>query len=175
MDEGIRRAALRAALKTAIIVSLSGCYDMHERVPRVALTDAGRAPPDAAIAVAVDAPPPPPDVPPLGCSEHLESLAITNPSPPEDRWAWGAQFTDEAARVDPFTGACCMELEIAASMGTLDPSVSGPLAMACCDVIVTSQHLVPFSSLGCTPWGPPCPAEMSDEDELAGAGHRAVA
>ena len=168
MDERIRRAALRAAMKTAIIVSLSGCYDMHSRPTRVPITDAGRVERDAAVAVVVDAPTAP-DVPPLACDEHLAMLAITNPTPPDDRWAWGAQFTDEATRLDPLTGACCMELEVAADMGTLDPSVGSPLRMACCDVVVNTQNLVSSSSLGCTPWGPPCPPEMSDEADAGDA------
>ena len=161
MDDRIRRAALSAALKTAIVVSLTGCYGMHQRTPRAApATDGGRPLGDASHVAHADVPP---DVPPLPCRDHLARLAITDPSEPGGTWAWGAHFTDEAARLDPHTGACCLELDVAASAGTLDPSVESPLAMACCDVITSAQMLVSFSSLGCTPWGPPCPPEMDDE------------
>ncbi len=169
MDERIRRAALRAAQKTAIIVSLSGCYAMHGR-PLAPGADAGAAV-SADASLAGDTPPAPLDAgpPPLPCADLLPSLAITLPEPPGDSWAWGAHFTEERARLDPTVGGCCMELEEAASAGTPLVETGAPLAMACCDVITSAQMLVPFSSLGCTPWGPPCPPEMPADLDLASA------
>lgn len=170
MDDRIRRAALRAAQKTAIIVSLSGCYDMHGRPLPAPTADAG-APIVADAAPTADAPTLVPDAgaPPLPCGELLPSLAITLPEPVDGAWAWGAHFTDERARLDATVGGCCMELEEAASVGAPLVETGAPLAMACCDVITSAQMLVPFSSLGCTPWGPPCPPEMPEEDEPATA------
>lgn len=160
MDDRIRKAALRAAQKTAILVSLSGCYDMHGRAPLVPASDAG-GPLGADAPLVADAPPPRP----LPCGELLPSLEITSPEPVDETWAWGSHFADERARLDPTVGACCMELEEAVAAGVPAVDVGAPLAMACCDVIVSAQGLVPFSNLGCTPWGPPCPPEMPDELE----------
>jgi hypothetical protein len=170
MDPRIRRAALRYAAKTAIVVSLSGCYDSHGRPPRaVALVDAAVARTDAPVWADVpppDAPPSLPDVGPVECEPLLASLAITDPDPMEDRWHWGATFTDPAVHTDPAVGECCLAMEIRASEDPVGGAVDigSPLAMACCEVIVGDQHLVSSSSLGCTPWGPPCPPEMPAED-----------
>ena len=176
MDRGIRQAALRAAAKTAILMSLSGCYDMHLRPERLASVDAGpvvdaRPPREDARMSLDEGPPPAPDLGEPACSDLLGGLALTVP-PPRGRWSWDAQFTDERARLDARVGACCLQLDadVAVSETPGDPIFPGaPLAMACCDVITTTQHLVSSASLGCTPWGPACPPEMSDEDELAAA------
>jgi hypothetical protein len=165
MEPSIRRAALRAAQKTAIVLALagaslgSGCAASHERGLDVApVVDAAPPEPDAAtvwpetdaaVAPDADAAPPIPD----DCDERLASLELSGT---EDTWT--TRFASDEARADPATGACCMELERAAEAGTPDVAFT-PLAMACCDVIVAVQHLQPFSNLGCTPWGPPCPPE----------------
>jgi hypothetical protein len=178
MRSDVRRAALmaalkttrsvaetRAALKSAVLRSgvalglsgtlLGGCYEMHGVPPRVV-----PPPPDAAalpdVVVVADAPVRP-DSPPidLPCDELLPSLEITAPE-----GGWGAQFTSEVARLDPTVGACCHELELAARAGTPVVEPFTPLAFACCDVVVFQQNLEPYSELGCTPWGPPCPPEM---------------
>jgi len=173
MDDNIRRAALRAAAKTAILVSLAGCYEMHVLPPRSersddagAVADSGRDAVDAHVAI--DAGPPPRDLGTPNCAELLDRLAIHVPeTPTDDGWAWGAQFSDESARNDARVGACCMELENASETDTPLVRSGEPLAMACCDVIVNTQNLVGSSSLGCTPWGPSCPPEMDEADDVA--------
>lgn len=178
MRSDVRRAALAAALKTtrsaephaalksavlrsSVALGLSGallgCYDMH------AALRASDAPPATDVAVAdapvlADAPADArvrPDAAELPCGELLPSLDITAPE-----GGWGAQFTSEAARVDPTVGACCHELELAVRAGERPVEPFTPLAFACCDVVVFQQNLEPYSELGCTPWGPPCPPEM---------------
>lgn len=183
MDPRIRRAALRYAAKTAIgqspklrsirlcliVVSLSGCYDSYGREPRVTPVDAAVVRTDAPVwadAPPPDAPPARPDVGPVACDSLLASLAITEPMPTEEHWHWGATFTDPAVHLDPAVGECCVGMDTVAGEwdGTGTPPETGTaLAMACCEVIVSDQHLVPFSNLGCTPWGPPCPPEMPED------------
>jgi len=147
MDDNIRRAALRAAAKTAILLSLTGCYELHLRPLRSERSDDAGAP---------------------SCAALLDRLAISLPEPPpDDSWAWGAHFSEPSARNDAQVGACCMELEAASRTETPLVTIGEPLAMACCDVIVNTQNLVGSSSLGCTPWGPSCPPEMDDADDVA--------
>jgi hypothetical protein len=166
MDRHIRQAALRAAAKTAVLVSLSGCYEMHLRPVPVALVVDGGGPREDAQMFVDEGPPPAPDLGERACAELLGGLALTVPEPTGSSWSWGAQFTDERARFDPRVGACCVEVEEAVHADPPLASVGSPLAMACCAVIVDTQRLVSSSSLGCTPWGPACPPEISDEDEL---------
>lgn len=165
MDPFVRRAALRAAQKTAIILSLAGasvgvgCAASHERDliamrPMPETVDATVAVPDAAPEV--DASAPSEDarvVAPADCEERLAALELTGT---ED--VWTTRFANESDRNDPIVGACCMEEEQLAAEGASDV-VFQPIGMACCDVIVYAQHLQPYSNLGCTPWGPPCPPE----------------
>lgn len=158
-----RRALKSAVLRRSVALGLSGallgCYDMHAalRAPDApAATDVTVA--DAPVLA--DVPPDAPvrlDVGELPCGELLPSLDITAP---ED--GWGAQFTSETARVDPTVGACCHELELAVRAGERPVEPFTPLAFACCDVVVFQQRLEPYSELGCTPWGPPCPPEMPE-------------
>ena len=172
MDHDIRRAALRAAAKTAILVSLTGCYEVHSlpgsSTPHPdtgAVADGGRS---SDAHVAVDEGPSSRDSGAPNCAELLDRLAISIPEPPsDDRWAWGAQFSDESARNDAQVGACCLVLDNASATETPLVTSGAPLAMACCDVIVSVQRIVGSSDLGCTPWGPSCPPEMDDEDDLA--------
>ena len=155
---GARAASKSAVLRSGVALGLSGallgCYDMHARTPAT----------DAPVAIADDAPmlaDVPPDAPvrldvgELPCGVLLTSLEITAP---ED--GWGARFTSEVARLDPTVGACCHELELAVRAGDRLVEPFTPLAFACCDVVVFQQNLEPYSELGCTPWGPPCPPEM---------------
>jgi hypothetical protein len=164
MDPNVRRAALRAAQKTAIILSLAGaglyagCSASHE--PEMPAMDASPHEPDAMVVV----PEPDATVPvepdsglpptPDDCDERLASLELVGI---EDEWT--TRFASDEARNDPTTGACCLELEHAVREGTVTDVAFTPLGMACCDVVVFVQHLEPYSDLGCTPWGPPCPPE----------------
>jgi hypothetical protein len=151
MDANIRKAAIRAAAKTAIVVSLSGCALDHGR------PDPGT---DAAIVMASDAGT---DafVRPTECSQLLASLPIVEPDPVSDPdWHWGAQFANESDRLDPRVGQCCLEMNRRAEEGIEGAEIGTALAMSCCEVVVTDQHLATWSALGCTPWGPPVPPEM---------------
>jgi len=163
VSETIRKAALRAAARTAIMLTLSGCALSHvreERAPRAgsgAARDAATAIADAGHDAGRDAGA---DAARSSCEEHLGALAIV-----ASESGWGNQFADEGARSDPFTGDCCMEIESQTTIGTggLPEGVSTELAMACCDTLVFVQHRESSSNLGCTPWGPPCPPEMPQD------------
>lgn len=182
MSPKVREAALLAALKTTrggaleratpfrhrairstLVLSLGGAFvgaagcAMQHGVPPVMVVDA------PTTDVAPDAPAEP-DVPvadvPTDCDAHLASLAITTPDPE----GWGAQFTDEAARNSATTAACCHQMELdvrdAHARGESTGWPPSDLSFACCDVVVFVQRLEPYSELGCTPWGPPCPPSM---------------
>ena len=162
MDTNIRKAALRAAAKTAIALSLSGatlglsaCTSSHtpptSDAAMVELADAAVV--ELADAALHDAAVPRPDAASPECDALLGSLELIGT---EDFWT--TRFASEEAKRDVRTGECCMELEArAAETGTegIDPAIG----MACCEVIVSVQRLQSFSNLGCTPWGPPCPPE----------------
>jgi hypothetical protein len=169
MRDDVRRAALAAALKTIRSVAspprvlrragaalglggaLLGCSDLHGGDPR-AMSDA--AVPDAPLAeVASDAAAP--DALASPCDELLAGLRIL-----DDGTGFGAQFADVEARLDPAVGGCCHALDAAVRAGERPVEPFSPLALACCDVVVFAQGLEPFSELGCTPWGPPCPPSM---------------
>lgn len=163
MDPNVRRAALRAAAKTAIALSLSGatlfagCSSSHGPSTMTPEPDAASvvAEEDAAVMAEPDAAVVMPDAATTpACEEHLASLAIST-----DSEAWPpSRFTSDEDRNDPRTGACCLELHTRAeTSGTAD--IDPAIGMACCDVVVFAQELAPVSNLGCTPWGPPCPPE----------------
>jgi len=154
-------ALLRTTLALGLTGSFVGCAMQHGHPPVFAdvapLADAAvadaAAPIDVGHAVPPDAP-----VAPVACDAHLASLAITSASD----WDWSpAQFTNEAERASAETATCChqMELDVREAREVVEWPPT-PLAMACCDVVVFVNHLEPYSELGCTPWGPPCPPEM---------------
>jgi hypothetical protein len=158
MDRNIRKAALRAAAKTAIAFSLTGgltgaCAELHH--PPASTLDAATS--DAAsisdamsIADASTS-----DSSVTECDGHLASLELID-SP----HVWPSPRFKEPDRSDPLTGSCC--LEVHERVTRREPSgVSEGIEMACCDAIIYAQGLVSFSPLGCTAWGPPCPPEMS--------------
>ena len=187
MDPQVHRRALLAALKTTkhaldassnksallrttlalgltggFVGGFAGCAMQHDNPP-VFADAAPLADAPAAIDTGHDVPPDAPVAPdvPVACDAHLASLAIT----PESTGDWSpAQFTDEAERASAETATCChqMELDVRAARegGEAVEWPPSPLAMACCDVVVFVSHLEPYSELGCTPWGPPCPPEM---------------
>ena len=163
MDERIRRAALRAALKTAIIVSLSGCYDAHSRPLRAASTDAGRGTRDTGSAWVADAAsrpdsPDSPAVPSSECSAYLSSLTLAGD--------WCPGFTDEAVAVAPRTAACCAEQERAVAAGAA-PSPEYALATACCWAVTfagLSSTIGLGPDCGCAVGGPMVPPEMPNQE-----------
>lgn len=138
MHPNVRSAALRAAAKTAIALSLAGgtlavlpgCSASHQPSP-APVADAGAS----------------------GCDERLAALELI------DGGELGTtRFASDDARHDREVGDCCAALDERArieGMADIDPA----LGLACCDVVVFAQGRVSWSPLGCTPWGPPCPPE----------------
>lgn len=156
MDRNIRKAALRAAAKTAIALSLTGgltgaCAELHHPPASTldaATSDAGSTSDAMSIADASAS-----DSSVTECDRHLASLELIDS--PHIIWP----MFNELDRSDPLTGSCCLEVHERVTRD--EPSgVSDRLELACCDAIV-ARRLVSFSPLGCTPWGPPCPPEMS--------------
>lgn len=133
MTTDVRRTALRAAAKCAIIVTL-GC--------------GGRTAPAQ----------PEPDVPPVAepsCAEYLASLETVDQVPEGDPLhgqldVYGA-FADVEARSSARTRECCTEQLVAGGSGAAQ-------RWECCSALGDVPEGAEPSA--CTPWGPPCPPEM---------------
>ncbi len=141
MTPEVRRTALRAAAKAALVVSI-GCGGGSKTAPPSNIGGTGPTPP-APVAGS--------------CDEHLASLARGKPAAlaPDDPVKarpdlYGEVFTDRAAREDARTQSCCAE-----SLG--DGAAESKYRWECCSAIADSMDK---HHLACTPWGPPCPPEM---------------
>ena len=138
MTPEVRRAALRAAAKTAFVATLVGCSGASK--PATEAPPSNAAPPAAAA--------------PVSCAAHLDGLATAKPKdlPASDPLhgrndVFGA-FTDVAARSAARTVECCKE--------TLEKDgAQAKHRWECCSTFAINEQ--PFA---CTPWGPPCPPEM---------------
>lgn len=139
MRSETRRAALRAAAKVAIVVSL-GCG------PPRAEPVVTRPPETTAEPASTPT-----------CAEHLAGLEVvsTDGLPEgdplrEEPNAYEA-FVDVGARTDARTLECCTEGLVASGSGA-------PHRFACCSALGD----VPEGAdpTACTPWGPPCPPEL---------------
>ena len=139
MTPEIRRAALRMAAKTALILSLNGC-------------GGGAATPPPVANATGDQPP----APAASCEQHLSSLAVVKRDAlaPDDPLAkrndvYGA-FADIVARTSARTQQCCHE--------ELDKQgARAAHRWACCSALGPTDG----TGIACTPWGPPCPPEMA--------------
>ena len=147
MSPEVRKAALRAAAKVAIVFSLGGCGAPAASTPTP-------APPPDRGGGATQAPPPA-SVP---CGTYLDGLALAANSaalPENDPLhgrpdVYGQPFADQTARSAPRTQECC----------TAELTADGANAAhrwSCCSAVPETHAVV----MACTPWGPPCPPEMT--------------
>jgi hypothetical protein len=144
MTPEIRRAALRAAAKAALVVSV-GCSGGAKTAPPPENTTGSTG---SAVAAAA----------PMSCADHLASLAKGAPeSLPEGDplrgkpGVYGEVYTDRAARESARTQECCTE----------EINNHGSQAQArweCCSALTAQTDK---STAACTPWGPPCPPAMA--------------
>jgi hypothetical protein len=138
MTPEIRRAALRIAAKTALVVTI-GCSGSSSSTKA---TPSNAAPAGA----------------PIACDAHLSGLATVekgelaaNDPVRERPDVYGKVFADVEARGSARTKECCTE-ELVTS------GSSAKHRWECC----TALDGVPAGATpsACTPWGPPCPPEM---------------
>ena len=133
MTPEIRRAALRAAAKVALVAAV-GC--------------GGKPPPPS------NTTPPVQTDTVATCKEYLAGLKVVQRGelpvgdPLREKPDVYGAFADRAARETPRTKDCCNQ-EITAN----DQTHQWP----CCSAL---DNIVPAGAIGCSPWGPPCPPEM---------------
>jgi hypothetical protein len=141
MTPEIRRVALRAAAKAALVVSLAGCSG-GTRSP---------APPPANTTGRAADP-----ITELACPAYLDGLATTTrealakDDPLKKQVGVYGAFADVAARGSAKTKDCC----------TQDLKANGSSSKhrwACCSALGKPHD----NGAACTPWGPPCPPEMA--------------
>ncbi len=147
MTPEIRRAALRMAAKTALVVTV-GCGGQPVAPPH----DLAASPAESCSAY-------------LGALATVERTEVKADDPIrariEDGLAIYILFADATQRTAPRTLACCSDVL------TVGPSVQRG---ACCSAVDDGAHHSTGSYFGgrtdaeraaCAPWGPPCPPEMS--------------
>jgi len=134
----IRKAALRAAAKAAVVGMLAGCGGSEPK-PAAPSNVARPEKPAASI----------------DCATWLADLKTVKQDElpagdplKEKSDVYGAVFADRAARESPETQKCCTEELTANSAGS-------KLRWECCSALVVDP-----AGAACTPWGPPCPPEM---------------
>lgn len=142
MTPEIRRAAIRAAAKAALVAGLAGCGGDPKPAPAGPSNAATTEP--AAPAAAVD------------CTTLLAGLAtvkqdeLPDGDPAKTRPdVYGAVFADRARREAPETQQCCTE-ELTRS------GAQSKLRWECCSALPQDGQV----GIACTPWGPPCPPAM---------------
>jgi hypothetical protein len=132
----VRRAALRAAFKTALVMTVGCAGSAHP-----ATENTGGSAAEAGSAAAPS------------CGTYLDGLATAKPvdlpdgDPLKGRMDVFGAFTDPAARVAARTQECCTK-----ELDTVDANT--PHRWACCSALDNKSG-------ACTPWGPPCPPEMA--------------
>jgi hypothetical protein len=138
MTPEIRKAAVRAAAKAALVTMLVGCGGSDTKPVAGPSNTASGAP----MAASVD------------CATHLGALAavpqgeLAAGDPAKDRNdVYGKVFSDRAARESAETQKCCTEELTKSGAGS-------KLRWECCSALPADP------SGACTPWGPPCPPEM---------------
>jgi hypothetical protein len=140
MRPEIRRAALRAAAKAALVMSI-GCSS-GPGSPAPSNTTTTQGPQPAATS----------------CAAHLDALAVVKPEelaaddPLHARMDVYGAFADRAARDSARTQACCEETMIADGSNAAH-------RWQCCSALASLPAGAEPSA--CTPWGPPCPPEMT--------------
>jgi len=133
MTPEIRRAALRAAAKVALVTAV-GC-------------GSSTAPPSNVSTA-----------PPQTCTQYLDTLKqvqsreeLPADDPLRTKLAVYGAFADRTARESARTHECCTE--------EMKGNAQGKHQWACCSAL---DNQVPEGAVayGCTPWGPPCPPVM---------------
>jgi hypothetical protein len=141
MTPEIRRAALRAAAKAALVVSITGCSGSPKAPPSNTSGGSDSKPVAAA-----------------SCADYLGSLAtighgeLPDGDPLKGKTAVYGAFKDVAARSAPRTTECCTE-ELKAH------GSSAKARFECCSALGDVPAGAEPSA--CTPWGPPCPPAMA--------------
>jgi hypothetical protein len=143
MTPEIRRAALRAAAKAALVVSLGS-------LGALGCSGGARTAPSNTTATTPD----PTPVAEATCDEYLAGLEVTkgplpDGDPLKDAPAVYAAFVDVAARAAARTQECCTE-QLARD------NAQAAQRFECCSALGTAAD-----AMACTPWGPPCPPAMA--------------
>lgn len=142
MTPEIRRAAIRAAAKTALIAGLAGCASEPRTAPAGPSNAATGTP--ATPAEAVDC------TTLLGNLEAVPQDRLPDGDPVKARTdVYGSVFADRTRREAPATQRCCSE-ELAQA------GASSRFRWECCSALLDTQDV----GGACTPWGPPCPPAM---------------
>ena len=137
MTPEIRKAALRIAAKTALVVTM-GCSGGGSSAKTTPPANTGGT--TAAV---------------VACDAHLGGLAtidkdqLAADDPLKARMdVYGKVFANVADRTAPRTTECCTE-ELTTN------GSSSKLRWECCSALEPNAQ-----AAACTPWGPPCPPEM---------------
>ncbi|MBL9012762.1 MAG: hypothetical protein JNL83_01210 [Myxococcales bacterium] len=137
MTPEIRRAALRIAAKTALVVTI-GCSGGSSSTKATPPANTGGT---AAAVVACDVH--------LGGLTTIEKDKLAADDPLKERMdVYGKVFANVADRTAPRTQECCNE-QLAAD------GASSAQRWECCSALPANSQ-----AMACTPWGPPCPPEM---------------
>lgn len=138
MTPEIRKAALRIAAKTALVMTI-GCSGGGSSTKATPPANTGGS--GATAVVACDAY--------LGGLATVEKDKLPAGDPLKERMdVYGNVFANVAERTAARTKECCTE-ELAAH------SSSSKLRWECCSALDANSN-----AMACTPWGPPCPPEM---------------
>lgn len=145
MRPEIRRAAIRAAAKTALIAGLAGCSG--DPKASTTSTPSNVATGDTAKPAA-----------PVDCEAHLTGLKkmkkeeLPDGDPVKERMdVYGEVFANRAEREAPETQKCCTE-------DLVKNGSRGSHRWECCSALADLPK--DASPSACTPWGPPCPPAM---------------
>lgn len=140
MKPETRKAALRAAARTALVVSLGAASACGGAKPTASVgnREVGEA------------------VTPLTCDAYLDGLATAPIAdlPADDPLrgrhdVYVEAFADREARASERTQQCCAE-------ALAPPAGGGDHRWACCNALPSDAQ-----PTACTPWGPPCPPTMA--------------
>ena len=141
MTPEIRKAALRIAAKTALVVVTVGCSGGGSSTKSTPPTNTGGASASGAV---------------VACDAHLGALALVDSKdqlaagdPLKERMdVYGKVFANAEERNAPRTQECCTQ-ELATN------GAGSKLRWECCSALPAQAD-----PAACTPWGPPCPPEM---------------
>lgn len=140
MKPETRKAALRAAARTALVVSLGAASACGGATPTAAVGNR-----DVGAAAA-----------PLTCDAYLDGLATTpvadlaKDDPLHGQpGVYVEAFADRTARASERTQQCCAE-------ALAPPAGGGEHRWPCCNALPSDAQ-----PMACTPWGPPCPPTMA--------------
>lgn len=141
MTPEIRKAALRIAAKTALVVTM-GCSGGGSSAKATPPTNTGGT--ASAVVVACDAH--------LGGLAKIQKDQLAADDPLKARMdVYGEVFANVGERTAPRTQECCTEELVKHGTGS-------KFRWECCSALADVPQGAEPSA--CTPWGPPCPPEM---------------